>query len=125
MTDPVGQVHPYEVVVDCFGEEVEIDVDLVGICKALWARDIFSVWSCQGDGDGNATLGFPDMHEADAFAWLVHRGNFPHNIVTEWGWRLSPRFPLDQSVTNVDIPRSHLTDLATALEAAPDQVGDW
>src|SRR5436190_24318156 len=124
--------HPAEYLITCCGNPAPIDAELVPVCRAIWAHGIHTQWTCQGDGDGDATIAFPDIAEADRFGQLLYdldrmramreRGEhlpdpFPAN---DWKiWTLF-RFPLPQrAIMSVCIPRADLPWLTTWLAGAP------
>jgi hypothetical protein len=124
--------HPTEYLITCCGRPAPIDVELAPICKAIWAHGIHTQWTCQGDGDGEAVIAFPDIGEADRFGQLLfdfermhtmrERGEtLPERIPAD-KWKIETyfRFPLPQRATmSVRIPRADLPWLAEWLTGTP------
>jgi hypothetical protein len=125
--------HPTEYMITCCGRPAPIDVELAPICRAIWAYGIHTQWTCQGDGDGNATIAFPDIGEADRFGQLLFDFDRLHDMrqqqliplpdrIPAADWKITTlfRFPLPQRATmNVHIPRADLPWLAEWLAGAP------
>jgi hypothetical protein len=124
--------HPAEYMITCCGRPAPIDVELAPICKAIWAHGIHTQWTCQGDGDGEAVIAFPDIGEADRFGQLLFDFERMHTMqqcgetlperipADKWKIETYFRFPLPQRATMaVHIPRADLPWLAGWLAGAP------
>jgi hypothetical protein len=124
--------HPSRLLITCCGDTAPIDVDMIPICTALWARGVHTQTCCQNQGDGLASqpdgarwagwaaIWFPDIASADGFAELVTAGGCPPSQTGQWRWELVNRFPLqERGLVIVGIPREHLADVASWLAAAP------
>ena len=118
--------HPCKILVTCCGEPAGIDAEMARICRATWARGIHTQWCCQGDGDGDAELSFPDMAEADKFARVVFdldracaTGQEPPGIPGWHWWLHGMRLPMTQRMhVTVRIPRAELPELEGWLESS-------
>lgn len=54
------KIHPYERLTSPDGEQVEIDIEMVPLVQALWARELATVACCQDIGESAAGLRDPE-----------------------------------------------------------------
>jgi hypothetical protein len=118
--------HPTKRALTCCGSVEPIDLEMLPIVEPLWARGIHTQWCCQGDGEDDATIGFPDIFELDKLAALLFACGFQPIGTSDWTCTVVPRFPLpDRGIVNVDIPRRQLADLVAALEHTATAEPRW
>ena len=124
-----GRHHPCKTL-DCRGEPVEIDNEIVPLVELLWAHGLETSLSCQEDPEAGGRV-WVEFWEgsAERFVRLVARGNpdlartrmLPCEDSYDGGWRYStlPHRMDDgelESTTSVFFPRSDLSAVVTTLE---------
>lgn len=65
------KIHPYERLITPYGEQVEIDIEMVPLVQALWARKLITVACCQDIGESAAGLRDPERTASSGHGGFV------------------------------------------------------
>lgn len=108
-------VHPTVALVTPEGDQVQIDVDLAPIIRAVWAAGIETSVSCQEGIDGRAMIGFVSLADMEMFYDLACDAMHMDDVLFDsvgWEWVLWANSGLRGEV---HIPRAQLAGLAASL----------